>query len=47
MRLAVLAAICFLACAFLVFVLVEWVLDAKRNTAVQQAVDRGGVEKLD
>ena len=47
MRLVVLAAICFLACGFLVFVLVEWMLDAKRKTLAHPAVDRGVVERLD
>jgi hypothetical protein len=47
MRLVVLAAICFLACGFLVFVLVEWVLDASRRTGVHSAGRREGVEKLD
>jgi hypothetical protein len=47
MRVVVLAAICFLACGFLVFVLVEWMLDAKRHTAVHPTVDRERVDRLD
>jgi len=46
MRLVVLAAICFLACGFLVFVLVEWVLDARRK-APHPVVDRQVGERLD
>jgi hypothetical protein len=43
----VLAAICFLACGFLVFVLIEWVRDAKRKAAAHPGSDHEVGGKLD
>jgi hypothetical protein len=39
MTLIVLAAICLLASAFLLFVLFQWTRDTKRKTTVRAAVD--------
>jgi hypothetical protein len=38
MALIVLATICFLACAFLLFVLVQWMRDGKRKTGTRPDV---------
>ena len=48
MTLIVLAAICLLACLFLLFVLFQWTRDTKRKTTTRTAVDkaaRGSKEK--
>jgi hypothetical protein len=46
MTLIVLAAICFLACVFLLFVLVQWMGDTKRKTTNLPEVDsKAGEEK--
>jgi hypothetical protein len=37
--LIVLTTICFLACVFLLFVLVQWMRDTKRKTTTRPAVD--------
>ena len=39
MALIVLATICFFACAFLVFVLVQWTRDTRRRAGSRPAVD--------
>ena len=39
MTLIVLATICFLACVFLLFVLVQWMREGKRKTTTRPAVD--------
>jgi hypothetical protein len=39
MALIVLAAICFLACVFLLFVLVQWTRDTKRRTTTRPMLD--------
>jgi|ERR1700680_3571315 hypothetical protein len=39
MALIVLATICFLACAFLLFVLVQWIRDTNRKTTTRPAVN--------
>ncbi len=39
MALIVLATICFLACVFLLFVLVQWMRDGNRKTKTRPAVD--------
>jgi uncharacterized membrane protein YccC len=39
MTLIVLATICLLACAFLLFVLFQWTRDTKRKTTARTAVD--------
>jgi hypothetical protein len=39
MALIVLVTICFLACVFLLFVLVQWMRDTKRKTTTRSAVD--------
>jgi len=39
MTLIVLAAICLLGCAFLLFVLFQWTRDTKRKTTTRTAVD--------
>jgi hypothetical protein len=39
MALIVLVMICFLACVFLLFVLVQWMGDTKRRTTTRPAVD--------
>jgi hypothetical protein len=46
MALIVLAAICFLACVFLLFVLLQWMGDTKRKTTNRPEVDsKAGEEK--
>jgi len=47
MTLIVLAVICLLACSFLLFVLFEWVLDAKRRSASHAAGDSDIRERLE
>jgi uncharacterized iron-regulated membrane protein len=45
MALIVLATICFLACVFLVFVLVQWMRDTKRRAGTRPAADNNSGER--
>jgi hypothetical protein len=45
MALIVLVAICFLACVFLLFVLVQWTRDTKRKTTTRPVVENNAGEK--
>jgi hypothetical protein len=47
MTLIVLATICFLACVFLLFVLVQWMRDGNRKTKTRPVVDSEAGETRD